>query len=313
MTAYFFIGHGHNWGKNLSSKEGNREFRLAEAVLAGFSRHGINSQGIPKTSEPVLPDDCTILCFFGVKGAHIRQAAEAHGIPWLYFDKPYLLYPRVHAKPSRTRTPKSHTYWRVSICAHNPTEWLATDRHTTERWDKLLSLSDLDYHVGWRDNGPEAPVIFAGSSEKYHIFHGLPHPTAYAEQKIAELRAITGRPVLYRPKPSWRGATPIPDTANAGGRLIAPHLESAHALVTHGSGACFDALVAGVPGIVLGEGVTKPISSTSIKEVDRPRRASEVERRQLLANLAWWQFELSEIRSGWMFDVLRAKLPECVA
>jgi hypothetical protein len=137
----------------------------------------------------------------------------------------------------------------------------------------------------------------------------LGDPTEYNGRLIAEIRKYTRRPIIYRPKPSWRDARAI-----RGARYSPPHeqlgslLESVHCLITHGSNACLDAMMLGVPSIILGEAVMAPISSRSVSEIEHPRLARMNERRQLLGNLAYHQWTEAEMASGAAWGVIKGWL-----
>jgi hypothetical protein len=229
-------------------------------------------------------------CFVGVKRADLAGRLADAGKRWLYWDKGY-----------NRRWPH---WWRVTCCAQQPTRYLMdinrpSDRATVQGWLRTIKP--------WRVCGDH--IVFAGSSAKYHGFvgHDNVDPTKYAQQVINEIRARTQRRIVYRPKPSWKAAVPV-----QGAEYSARHttgdihqaLEWAHVLVTHGSSTCFDALVAGVPSIVLGDGVLRPISSTSLDDIEQPILASDIDRRQLLCNLAYCQWSLAEIKSGAANDYL---------
>jgi hypothetical protein len=105
-------------------------------------------------------------------------------------------------------------------------------------------------------------IVIAGSSAKYHAFYGLPEPNEYYATSSLDIQARTDRPIIYRPKPSFKDAQPIEGTEfSTGDETITDALWGAHALVTHGSNACFEAALLGVPSIVLGDAVAAPISS----------------------------------------------------
>lgn len=85
-------------------------------------------------------------------------------------------------------------------------------------------------------------------------------------------------------------------------------LRNAHVMVTHGSNACFEAVLAGVPVIVLGDAVAKPISSTVIEEVRRPHLARARDRKQWLANLMYHQWTMPEFEGGEAWNHIRPQI-----
>ena len=101
------------------------------------------------------------------------------------------------------------------------------------------------------------------------------------------------------------GAKKIPGVKSCWTQPVGQLMPNAHALVTHGSYISVDALLHGVPSIILGPMVTRPISSTSLAEIERPRLATDEERLQVLANFAWTQYTLPEIRKGWAWAQIK--------
>lgn len=265
----------------------DRELYLAAAFLKGAARHKVETI-YRRLGRPIIQAD--IACMVGVKSANLFREVRAAGQRVLYFDKGYV----------RSRGNRGvWEYWRVALDAHQPTEHLMDRRMKRHRWD-ALGLEPRP----WRKRGDH--VIFAGSSAKYHEFHGLPHPTTYAASIVAQLRQLTDRPIIYRPKPSWKEATPLDGVLHSGrDETLLVAMEGAHAIVTHGSNACFDAALMGIPSIVLGDAVARPISSTDLAEIETPR----LERRdRWFRNLAFHQWTESEMESGEAWQTIQTWL-----
>jgi UDP:flavonoid glycosyltransferase YjiC (YdhE family) len=272
-----------------------REHILADAFLMGARRHGHETLVLPLKAEPeVGPYD--VACMVGVKSRELFRLHHKAGIPTIYFDKGY--------SRGKSNSPVAGwEYWRVAINHHHPTARLG-ERLPDDR------LRRLGLHIQpWRRRGKR--IIVAGSSAKYHEFYGLSEPTRYAEKLIAQLRELSGRPIVYRPKPSWREAVPVDGAAfSRPPESLDNLLRGAHVLITHGSNSCFEAALAGIPSIVLGEGVAKPISSTKLEAVEAPFVASDRARRQWLAALAYWQWTHAEMASGQAWEFLGKELHE---
>lgn len=265
-----------------------REQLLADAFLMGARRHGHQTEVIPLTGEAFV-GGYDVACMVGVKSRALFQAHGRAGVPTIYLDKGY-------ARHSRSDGVSGWEYWRVAINDHQPTDRLGRDfphdRLTRIGWEP----------APWRKAGKT--ILLAGSSAKYHEFYGLREPTSWMHHLVQRLRLVTERPLVYRPKPSWREAVPIAKTNfSRPPQTLAELLPKAHLLITHGSNSCFDAVLAGVPSIVLGQGVARPISSTDILDIENPRMVSDKARKQWLANLAYWQWTQPEMVSGdaWAF------------
>lgn len=280
------------------SSEKEREDELAEAFLHGVALDERDTVELVRKGDfkGFLPD-ADICCMVGVKSFKIFQMCRKQGMGVLFFDKGYLR----HRGPGRV-----WEYWRIGINAHHPTAYLPLMNFTPARFRKIQHARALEFKP-WRQDGSH--IVYAGSSEKYHNFYGLPEPTAYAEDLIAQLKKVTKRRIIYRPKPTWyeaeqvKGANFSPRTESINTALV-----GAWAMVTNGSNACFEAAMAGIPSIVLGEAVAKPISSTTIEEIENPRLATEDELLHWLSQLFWCQFTEDEMRRGLAWRMIRAQL-----
>jgi hypothetical protein len=270
-----------------------RERILADAFRDGAVQHGDTVTIRPLTVPVEVDPSADVACMVGVKSRELFQAHWDKGVHIVYLDKGY-------SRHKQDGPLGIWEYWRVAVDAHQPTRFLARMKKDSSRWDKLgLEIAPT------REEGEH--ILLAGSSGKYHAFYGLIKPTEYALKVVKRIRKNTDMPIIYRPKPSWRDAVPIDDTEySPASEPIARPLKRAHVLVTHGSNACFEALLAGVPTIVLGDGVTKPISSIDLADIREPKIASDEERHQLACNLAWFQWTRSEMASGEMWSAIRS-------
>ena len=261
-----------------------RERVLANAFLEGVSEYGDYVELRELQPEVEVATGCDVAAMVGVKSRELYQANWRAGIHTLYFDKGY-------TRHSTSGGVRSWEYWRVAVDAHHPTHHLPKLPTATDRLDQLeLQLKP------WRKEGKH--IVFAGSSQKYHDFYGLQDPTTYARKIVKRLHGLTEREVVYRPKPSWKEAVEINGTVFSRGGSITDVLQDAWVLVTHGSNACFEAVLYGIPCIILGDAVARPISSTALEEIENPRLATDEERRLWLAQLAYSQWTLPELASG---------------
>lgn len=268
----------------------SREGALATSFRRGLRRHGEKVDIHPLGPEPDLRG-IDVAVMVGVKSRELYTACRAAGVTPIMFDKGYV----------RDRRPEGRVweYWRVSIGDHHPTAKLMAEKLPSDRWDAL------GLHLWpWRDQG-EA-ILLAGSSAKYHAFYGLEEPTRWASKIIGQIRERTDRPIIYRPKPSWRDAVPIKGTH------FSPQLEKLRnifpqtwAVVTHGSNISFEAAIAGVPSIVLGNGIGLPISATTLDRIEKPVHGK---RKQWLNNVCYWQWTEAEMFDGRMWDFLKMRI-----
>lgn len=272
-----------------------RERLLADAWADGARLAGDQVELRRLEPEPVAAE-CEVAVMFGVKSRELYRVHWQAGAHIVYVDKGYTRHKI--ADPTGL-----WEYWRVAVDAHHPTSRLMERNCPPDRWERLgLHVKD------WRAPHARQPFLLAGSSAKYHQFYGLSDPTEWAGKVIRVLRAhFPERPVIYRPKPSWKDAVPIADSVYSdGSQQLDELLRDCYALVTHGSNAVFEACLAGVPTVVLGDAVTRPISTTELGQLTRagdPYIASREDRTRLLRNLAYFQWTLAEIARGdcWRF------------
>lgn len=257
---------------------------VGEAFVRGVQGCGDSGRLVRKFEK----FDADVLVMVGVKSKKSWARARAAGQRTILVDRGYI---------------RSAHYKRISVDSHEPSWWLEHAKMERERADA----------IGW-ELSPWKPLdnraLIAGSSQKYHDWYGLPHPTEYYAQVVKTLREM-GMDVIYRPKPAWRDKKRIEGaTFDRGERSIYEILDQASLLVTHGSASCFDAMLYGMPQIVLGNGVTAHISSRQLSEARNPIMASDEQRQQLANNLAYCQWSLKEFANGTAWRHLRRMLEE---
>lgn len=272
-----------------------RERILSDAFARGVAASGDFIE-LRRLTPEVENVDCDVAVMVGVKSRELYRHHFDLGQHVVMIDKGYTR----HAAPGPV---KVWEYWRFAVDGHHPTAILSTIQRPDDRLDGLgLVLQP------WRV-APNGPIVLAGSSQKYHDFYGLREPTSWAQKLVRQIRQVSQRQIIYRPKPSWREAIPIEDTVfSAGDQSIDDVLKGAHALITHGSNACFEAVIAGVPSVILGNGVALPISSSKVEDIEQPRLATYGERHQWLANIAYCQWTLPEIADGKAWEALRPQI-----
>lgn len=273
-----------------SSKE--RELNLGNAFVRGAARHKVKAEVRELVATPDFKG-ADAVAMVGVKSRRLFHACLAAGVVPIILDKGYV----------RTRRPGERVweYWRVAVGDHHPTAGLMDEAMPADRWEGL----ELECKR-WRPSGLQ--ILLAGSSAKYHEFYGLPEPTEWATSVVGELRKHTTRPIVYRPKPSWDGAVPIPGTHFSGPKEnVMNAMANAWAVVTHGSNITFEAALEGIPSIVLGNAVAAPISSHELSEINEPKLGR---RRQWLHNLAYRQFTETELETGFAWPHIRSWVDE---
>jgi hypothetical protein len=158
----------------------------------------------------------------------------------------------------------------------------------------------------WRQAGRH--ILVAGMSEKSARTRGW-QPQQWETATIGALAKIyPDRPIVYRPKPSWVGASPIQGAAySPPTEPLEKALQGAWAVVACHSNVAVDALAAGIPVHV--EGGVAAYFNTPLADFARfePREGRE----QLMADIAYCQFTPSEMASGLCLRHLLDRTPLC--
>ena len=248
---------------------------------AGIRVHGDTFEDRSINGELATYHDVAVV--LGVKKARLFAALKARSVPMVYIDKGYI---------------REWTHRRISIGACQPSHYLG-------KWNKP---SDRRLEFGWIFSpwrGPEpwrmkhnGHILLAWSSPGYHLHMGLPSPEIYATEIVKALRNYTNMPIIYRQKPNQQ-RIPVPGTTlSAEGTSIEDDLKEARVMITVGSSVCLQACMLGVPTIVLGDAIGRPISSHDLYRVETPYLASNIERAKWLNDLAYCQWSLKEYASG---------------
>lgn len=290
--------------------EKQREHDVADAAGEGVRAYGDEFIKCD-AAEFVEPDSSTdIACVFALKG-RAKQIIDSHrvmGARVLLLDKGLIR--------ASTGLGAPNGYYRVSLDEFMPLgriERMMREGVSSQRW--------VATGVAPRDRArltATGPVIYAGSSQKYCDFHGLGDEHEYAVELCRRLRKKTpkDRPIIYRPKPSFDVARPVEGTLfSRPPQMLGPLLKGAYALVTHGSHAAIDAILAGVPAVVLGDGAARPVASTDIDDLIEPPMPfpDRETRARWLAAIAWWQWRIHEMQDGSMWRFLREEMERSAA
>jgi hypothetical protein len=190
-----------------------------------------------------------------------------------------------------------HGYHKVSVNGRHPTAYFQGTKHSADRFDRLgIAIQP------WKPAGRH--IIVAGMSAKGAEAEGF-DPHAWEEWTIEELRNVTDRPIIYRPKPSWIEARPIPGSKFAPGLDDLPGLfVDCHAVVTHHSNVAIDALMAGIPAFVT-DGPATALCFRDLERIESPWRPDG--RAQFAYDLAHAQFKVSEMRDGTVWRHLKTE------
>jgi len=231
--------------------------------------------------------EADVVCFYGLAGnlMQIFKDYRAMGTQTVFLDL------GVWGRKGE----KYPDYHRVAINDYQPTAYFQQGA-TPERF--LVFERQIQ---PWQYDGEE--ILVAGMSERASQVWGLGHATDHARAMIEEIRRHTNRPIAYRSKPSWMEAVPIEGTRYAMGPLN-EELRKAWMVITYRSNVSVDGLIAGVPCIVLGDHPALVMSHNDLTRIEDPLRLPDPARLQFCSDLAWQQFSLREMRTGYMWKTI---------
>lgn len=275
-----------------------REHMLAAALGAGLKnlKHDFELRRSADYGEdlegndllwPGPSADTDVAVFFGVKGKsrRILEDHRAMGKNTIMLDKGY----------SRSKGEGGHTeYSRSIINAPDPSGYMMNKEYSDDRFSRLGILIQSR-----RKTSRDSHILFCGSTSKYHDFCGIGNPEEYAAHTFNKIRKVSQRHFVYRPKPSAKAAPALPGASYSwGSTSMADALRGCHVVVTHGSSAAMDAVLSGVPALVLGKSIASPVSESDLSKIETPFYPGGDLLHQWANAMAYCQWTNNEMRSG---------------
>jgi len=268
---------------------------LIQSLIKGLKRHGdrCTVRSILEFDPEEAQNADVVFAYNIVTGPIIVEECLAREVSVIYYDKGYFNRGWDTANPE--------VYYRFSVNGFHPLNYFQAVPKPPDRWSKLgLELEPR------RAQGKN--IVFAGCSAKFASLNGF-DLDAYAKDIVRQIKSLTDRPIIYRPKKALDPPPPIPGTIYSHKKCrIGEDLADAHALVTFSSNAAVDAILSGVPAFVLGPGIAKPISNTDLSRINDPWFPSEKERLQWACDLAYCQWRVEEMEDGSLWQSLKEVL-----
>lgn len=286
----------------------DREQEIGRALRSGCDKNGDDVELKLRSDFWAASDvdtDADVVCVIGVKSKKMFDACERAGKVLLIIDKGYF---------------GRGEMYRLSLGAYQPPY---IDQIIADLWDDPVlfrsRLQACGVRIGLHQPKDRPNVMYVGSSQKYCNFHELGDNNDYARTVVTQLSGYWPHQIIYRPKPSWWAKSKPTERRDdlqhiRGTRFSGPEeqfgkvLAQCHAVVTHGSNGAAEALAVGVPVIMLsGEGVSPvwSLCSHSVADVLDIKLPGANERERILAAMAWSQFSVYEISTGFAWRNLK--------
>lgn len=249
---------------------GNRRYRwIADAMAQGIRKCGDQAVICPAAASPCA--DAAVL--YGWKFSHYLKKYPQYAYADLGFWQ-------------------REIYYRMTVGGWGSESYVRGNLPAAR-------LASLGVEIKpWRESGDE--IVVMGSSRKSAREHGFEYMEW--ERKAVESLRGSGKRIVYRPKPTDKEKVPITG-CGYDERPLEDSLAKAWAVVTHHSNAAVMALAAGVPvhcQIGAAAAFSVPLDSLSDPELLCGRE-------QFLADVAWLQWTLDEMRSGECWAHLKAR------
>lgn len=256
-----------------------RSKMIAQAMRDGLNSNGISANIIPTNYYRKPEGQIAVFYGFDSNLQRIFKDYRDADRTVVYVDLGYW---------GRRDGGSLHGYHKIAVNSRHPTDYFQSVRHDDSRVKKLgLKVEP------WRSGGKY--ILLAGMSAKSAQAEGFA-PNEWERRAIAELAQHTDRPIIYRPKPSWGEARPLPGAGYASDISGLPALlANCHAVVTHHSNVAIDGLLAGVPAFCT-SGVASVMSLSNLARIEKPWRPDG--REAFVNDLSYCQFSVAEIRSG---------------
>jgi hypothetical protein len=214
----------------------------------------------------------------------IKQCWQDHR-PFIYVDTGYF------GNQISSRNPRAHKIWHRMVI--NDLQHQDIVPRPPDRWQRF------GWKIPQRTHG--ANVVIALPDEKPCKFYGI-DPEIWQNDVVNEIRQRTQRPVVIRSRHRSRQNRMVNQPLSA-------ELQNAYVLVTFNSLAAVEAVMQGVPAIVLSPThAAAPVSGRSLDTVDQPWWPDNDLLYQWVCHLAYGQFHVSEMASGAALELIRSQL-----
>lgn len=194
---------------------------------------------------------------------------------------------------------KRGTTWKVGINGINKDADFGPKGNGPER-AKLLNLELKPWRTSGRD------IIICGQHDKSHQWNYMPTMPSWVLATVETIRAVTSRPIIFRPHPRCR--FPLPELKEFKDvKYEQPqHIQNTYddfnfdfrnawAVVNWSSNPATQAVIGGVPVFVGPSSLAWDVGNESLKEMNNPAMP---DRQQWLNDLAYTEWTTDEISQG---------------
>lgn len=255
----------------------SRNWRAHCAMVEGIQRHGLKVEELVIGVDDWKPADVIVLNGWRKPGnarTNIIDAQVAAGGKLLVMDRGFTFrkfywsagWGGIKAWADYRNRGMAEDRWRALRCRPEVRDWRTDGLHIVVMGQKHgdAAITDIDIDI-------------------------------WADATIRELRQYTDRPIVFRGHPR----SELPHRVNEAIHLVGSFedaMRDCWAVVVFNSTSAINAILAGVPAFVTGEGsMAGPVANSDLRDIENPAMP---ERRQWLNDLAYAQWSLEEMARG---------------
>ena len=207
------------------------------------------------------------------------------GRPFYYIDNGYM--GNLDKKKRWYRVVKNNIqHTKVPLFMGTETKW------PIDRYQEICRIAPYMHYMGQKSNKQQnGSILLVTPSEKPCAFYNITRDD-WVRDTIAELKKHTDRPIVIRDK----GLRP--DRIKNGSVASQCHRERIHSVVTYQSMAALEAIHFGIPAFTMAPCCVQSVANTDLSKIESPVYPDPDKFLNLLAYLAYCQFNLEEFSSG---------------
>ena len=245
-------------------KKGFKWDRLVDAFVKGANGIICDWETVLKNTKDTRP-----IAFRGISKRHIHEYCVDNKRDYYFVDTGYF-----------GNQGKNKLWHRITL---NDLQYCGKLRSvSSDRFDKAFGYTNR-FKTG-------SKILLCPPSDKAMKFYKEDLDT-WMEKTLSEIAEHTDRKVVVRlkaPRKQRVYVNTIQEALN----------DDIHCLVTYNSIAAVEALMEGVPAIVLGQNAASSLCSNTLDKIEHPKKPSEDEVYYLLCNLAYCMYTQHEILDG---------------
>lgn len=260
-------------------KANHQSVKTCTAFAQGIEASGDKAVKRSESESDLRGFDAVVLWGFVTPCQIITKKCRDRGIPWVFMDMGYWR--------------REQDYYKVAVNDRHSTAYFMRRDHDSARWDSLgVKLQPR------QNTSAEKVILVPGMSGKAAWSFGMADES-YEQDIIAKLQTKTKRQLVYRPKPTFTKAKPIPGSAFDKNDPLDQMLAKTHCVVGHHSNVGSDALVAGVPvQMKFGIASHTSVCMNDLALIEAPFFPDTVRRQQWAYNAAYCQWSVKEMATG---------------